>query len=119
MNIGIITVRDSDYHPNRRLSEAATQYGHKTVLLHPYSLWPSLVESKPEVSGQPDVGTLDVVLPRQGATLGDSCLALIRHISLMGIPLVNDLEGMKLIFGKEYGIQVVYKWNPHQADMAN
>ncbi len=107
MNIGIITVRDSDYHPNRRLSEAAAQYGHKTVLLHPYSLWPSLVESKPEVSGQPDVGTLDVVLPRQGATIGDSCLALIRHISLMGIPLVNDLDSILLAKNQFHTLQVL------------
>jgi ribosomal protein S6--L-glutamate ligase len=107
MNIGIITVRDSDYHPNRRLSEAAAQHGHKIILLHPYRLWPSLVESKPEVSGQPNVGTLDVVLPRQGATLGDSCLALIRHISLMGIPLVNDLDSIRLAKNKFVTLQTL------------
>ena len=47
MNIGIITVRDSDYHPNKRLGEAAAQQGHQTILLHPYKLWPSLLESNP------------------------------------------------------------------------
>lgn len=107
MNIGIITVRGSDYHPNRRLSEAAAQQGHKIILLHPYRLCPSLVESKPEVSGQPDVGSLDVVLPRQGATLGDSCLALIRHISLMGIPLVNDLDSILLAKNQFQTLQVL------------
>jgi len=107
MNIGIITVRNSDYHPNKRLGEAAVQHGHKTFLLHPYRLWPSLVESKPGVSGQPDIETLDVVLPRQGATLGDSCLALIRHIGLMGIPLVNDLDSIFLAKNQFHTLQVL------------
>ena len=96
MNFGIITVRDNDYHPNKRLGEAAAQHGHKTILLHPYRLWPNLVESKPGVSGQPNIEALDVVLPRQGATIGDSCLALIHHISVMGIPIVNDLDSILL-----------------------
>jgi ribosomal protein S6--L-glutamate ligase len=107
MNIGIITVRDSDYHPNRRLAEAAAQHGHKTILLHPYRLWPVLVENKPGVSGQTDVETLDVVLPRQGATIGDSCLAFIRHISLMGIPLVNDLDSILLARNQFQTLQVL------------
>jgi len=107
MNIGIITVRDSDYHPNRRLDEAAAQHGHKTILVHPYRLWPSLVENKPGVAGQPDIQTLDVVLPRQGATIGDSCLALIRHMSLMRIPVVNDLDSILLAKNQFHTLQVL------------
>jgi ribosomal protein S6--L-glutamate ligase len=107
MNIGIITVRNSDYHPNRRLDEAAGQHGHKTILVHPYRLWPSLVESKLGVAGKPGIESLDVVLPRQGATVGDSSLALIRHISLIGIPVVNDLDSIRLAKNQFHTLQAL------------
>ena len=107
MNIGIITVRDSDYHPNRRLDEAASLHGHKTILVHPYKLWPSLVESKPGVAGQPDIDSLNVVLPRQGATVGGSSLTLICHISLMGIPVVNDLDSIRLAKNQFHTLQAL------------
>ena len=94
MNIGIITVKDSSYHPNRRLGEAAAARGHQVVLIHPYRLWPILSEDKAGVVGQPDIEDIDIVLPRQGATIGDSCQALIAHFSLMGIPVVNDLSSV-------------------------
>jgi ribosomal protein S6--L-glutamate ligase len=96
MNIGIITVRDRAYHPNRRFGEAASERGHRTTLVHPYRVWPALKGGEPTVVGQPNMDTLHAVLPRQGATIGDSCLALIRHFSLMGLPLVNDLDAIRL-----------------------
>lgn len=96
MNIGIITVRDHDYHPNRRLIEAATGKGLRMFLLHPYQVWPCLEGGNPCLVGKPDLPLVDVVLPRQGATIGDSCLALIQHLSLMGVPLVNDLNAIRL-----------------------
>jgi ribosomal protein S6--L-glutamate ligase len=40
IRIGIITVRGPDYHPNRRLLEAACAAGHRGFLIHPYHLWP-------------------------------------------------------------------------------
>lgn len=96
MNIGIITVRDHDYHPNRRLIAAATDKGHRVFLLHPYRLWPCLDEGSPSLVGQPDLPPVDVVLPRQGATVGDSSLVLIQHFSLMGVPLVNDFNAIRM-----------------------
>ena len=96
LNIGIITVRSIDYHPNRRLGEAASERGHRITLVHPYRVWPVLENGKPTMVGQPGVDALDVVLPRQGATIGDSCLALIRHLSLMRVPVVNDLNSIRL-----------------------
>jgi ribosomal protein S6--L-glutamate ligase len=108
MNIGIITVRGSDYHPNRRLMEAATDRGHKIILVHPYRIWPSLVKNEPSFAGQqPGIELLDVVLPRQGATVGNSCLALIRHFSLMGIPIVNDLDSIRLTKNQFHTLQTM------------
>ena len=96
MNVGIITVRDREYHPNRRLIEAAVEQSHRAMLIHPYRVWPCLDKGKPILVGQPNIKQIDVILPRQGATVGDSCLALIRHLSLMGIPIVNDLNSIRL-----------------------
>jgi ribosomal protein S6--L-glutamate ligase len=107
MNIGIITVRDRDYHPNRRLAEAASEQGHRITLVHPYRVWPVLKGGEPSLVGEQDKEPLEVVLPRQGATIGDSCLALISHFSLMGIPLVNDLNSIRLAKNKFLTLQVL------------
>ncbi|MBW1642121.1 MAG: hypothetical protein JRJ76_04720, partial [Deltaproteobacteria bacterium] len=107
MNIGIITVRDRDYHPNRRLAEAASEQGHRITLVHPYRVWPVLERGIPNLVGHSSTDALDVVLPRQGATIGDSCLALIRHFSLMGIPLVNDLDSIRLTKNKFLTLQTM------------
>ena len=107
MNIGIITVRDRNYHPNRRLAEAASEQGHRTTLIHPYRVWPVLEKGRPTLEGHSGMDTLDVVLPRQGATIGDSCLALIRHFGLMGIHLVNDLDSIRLTKNKFLTLQTL------------
>ena len=96
MHIGIITVRDQEYHPNRRLIEAATEQGHRISLIHPYRVWPCLEDGNPYLVDHLNIQPVDVVLPRQGSTVGDSCLVLIRHFSLMGIPVVNDLNSIRL-----------------------
>ena len=96
MHIGIITVRDHEYHPNRRLLEAANKKGHRATLIHPYRVWPCIEGGNPCLVGHLDIESIDVALPRQGATVGDSCLALIRHFGLMGIPVANDLHAIRL-----------------------
>jgi len=109
INIGIITVRGAHYHPNRRLREAAAEKGHRIILVHPYHVWPGLEHGKLTLVGLPDLASLDVVLPRQGATVGDSCLVLIRHFSLMGIPVVNNLNSIRLTKNKFLTLQALVK----------
>jgi len=94
MKIGIITVRDSDYHPNGRLMAAAAQMGHRARLIHPYEVFPKVTEKGLGFEGQLDVQALDVVMPRQGATIGDSSLTLLHHFSRLGMPLVNGFEAV-------------------------
>lgn len=96
MNIGIITVRDEGYHPTRRLIEAAGQKGHRVTLIHPYRLWPMIAGNAPAVTGDAAFEMPDVVLPRQGAQIGQSCRVLISHLKLMKIPLVNGLDAIRL-----------------------
>jgi ribosomal protein S6--L-glutamate ligase len=94
IRIGIITVRDSAYHPNRRLLEAAREAGCQGVLIHPYRIWPTTMDGRLGLIGEPADRLPQVVLPRQGAEIGDTCLALIHHFQRMGIPLVNDLAAV-------------------------
>jgi ribosomal protein S6--L-glutamate ligase len=100
IRIGIITVRDSGYHPNRRLLDAARAAGHQGVLIHPYRLWPKTSGARLGTTGEDAFILPDIVLPRQGAQIGDACLALIRQIQLIGIPLVNHLEAITIARNK-------------------
>jgi ribosomal protein S6--L-glutamate ligase len=94
IRIGIITVQEPAYHPNQRLLEAARQAGHEGILIHPYRLWPTTAAGHLEVTGEHSARLPHVVLPRQGAQIGDACLALIHQFQLMGVPMVNDLRAV-------------------------
>lgn len=96
MNIGIITAEGYDYPPTKRLREAAEQKGHRIILVDPIYVWPVLVGGSPDLKGELDISMLDVVLPRQGATVNDSSLKLVPHLHSLGIPLVNNLEAIRL-----------------------
>jgi len=96
MNIGIITVRGYDYPPTRRLTEAAAEKGHRMIVVDPIYVWPILVGGRSDLAGDLDIRMLDVVLPRQGATVNDSSLKLVPHLHHMGIPLVNNLDAIRL-----------------------
>lgn len=107
MKIGIITVRDRTYHPNQRLGEAAKRRGHHVSLIHPYQVWPALGLGGAGLTRHPEWRNPDVVLPRQGATIGDGCLPLIRQFGLMGIPVVNTLEAVLQAKHQFFTLQVL------------
>ena len=100
LRIGIISVRDEGYHPNRRLLEAAHQAGCQGMLIHPYRLWPTTIDGTLGLIGEHAETPPHVVLPRQGAEIGDTCLALIHHFEQMGIALVNDLASVTIARNK-------------------
>lgn len=100
IRIGIITVRENDYHPNRRLLAAAHEAGHSGFLLHPYHQWPVTASGRLSVTADPTIQLPDVVIPRQGAEIGDACLALIHQFQLMGIALVNDQQAVAIARNK-------------------
>ena len=87
--IGLLTVRDAAYHPNRRLQEAARQAGCRSTLIHPYRNWPAIIDGRLQVTGTDGVFPADVVIPRQGAQISDPNLTLLRQLARMGMPLVN------------------------------
>lgn len=96
INIGIITAEGYEYPPTKRLSEAAAQRGHGLIVVDPLQAWAILVGGRPGMVGISKIDILDVVLPRQGSTVNDSSLALVPHLSHMGIPLVNNLDAIRL-----------------------
>ena len=96
MNIGIITAEGYDYPPTKRLVEAADEKGHRIIVVDPIYVWPVLVSNSADLEGELDISMLDVVLPRQGATVNDSSLKLVPHLHHMGVPLVNKLDAIRL-----------------------
>ena len=107
MRIGIITIQEPGYHPNRRLLEAARKAGHQGILIHPYHLWPISAAGRLEVTSAHSAPIPHVVLPRQGAQIGDACLALIHQFQLMGVPLVNNHEAVSIARNKFLTQQVL------------
>jgi len=105
--VGIITVQEPGYHPNHRLLEAARKAGHQGILIHPYHLWPMTAAGQLEVTGAHFARLPHVVLPRQGAQIGDACLALIHQFQLMGMPLVNGHEAVSIARNKFLTQQVL------------
>jgi ribosomal protein S6--L-glutamate ligase len=107
IRIGIVTVRDGDYHPNRRLFEAIHAAGHEGVLIHPYRLWPEMNKGRLCITGAEDFSLPHVLLPRQGAQIGDTSLTLIRQMEAMGIPVVNGADAIAIARNKFYTQQVL------------
>ncbi|RLB92683.1 MAG: hypothetical protein DRH26_05735 [Deltaproteobacteria bacterium] len=108
MIIGIMTVNGVDFHPNKRLIEAATHSGHKILLINPYEITCTLDRGKigfAQSSGFAGsagffmdlAGPIPhVVLPRQGSPMGEYGFVLLRHFVGMKIPLVNGIEGVTI-----------------------
>ncbi len=94
ISIGIISARNAGYHPNMRLSAAARERGHGAILINPYTAWSGLIKGDHTLFGDLEKGRPDIIVPRQGAQVRDSCLALLRHLILMGIPSANDFEAV-------------------------
>lgn len=105
LNIGVITVRGAGYHPTQRLAAAADRRGHAVIPIHPYRVWPGYGDGKPVLEGLPKSRIPHVVLSRQGADVGNSCLALVKHFSLMGIPVVNDFDAVRFSRNQYYSLQ--------------
>jgi ribosomal protein S6--L-glutamate ligase len=101
MRIGILTVNGFDFHPNKRLLEAAEISGHTIMLINPYEITCAL-DMGTGFSGSPGFSVdipghiPDVILPRQGSPMGEYGFVLLRHFVQMGIPLVNGVEGVTL-----------------------
>lgn len=87
MRLAVISVQGEDYHPNRRLLEAAAARGLDLVLMHPFLAWCALTQGGAGLlDGRP---TPQAALPRVGSTISPYTLLLLRQLELMGCRLVN------------------------------
>lgn len=95
MDIGILTTRNQQYHPNRRFLEAAHKMGHCALLIDPWKCHLVVGHNGGMITyrgrGFPH---LDVVLPRIGATIEDYEMAVVRQLELLAIPLVNGYDSI-------------------------
>ncbi|MCP4020821.1 MAG: RimK family alpha-L-glutamate ligase [Desulfobacteraceae bacterium] len=96
MNIGILTINNFEFHPNMRLKEAAKEYGHTITLLNPYDMVAGIKNGIFSFDISHTKEKIDIILPRQGAPMGEYGLVLLRQFKRLGIPLVNGLEGVTL-----------------------
>ena len=109
MVIGILSVKNHRYHPNRRLLEAARGLGHRAILFHPGKLFLGAGDQGARIDHLTREFMADVILPRLGSTIKEYALTMVRHFELLGIPVVNDFESILLAKNKFLTIQTLLK----------
>lgn len=107
MQVGIITARDTGYHPNRRLLEAGALLGVEVALLHPFHMWSGLAAGRPLAAGILGLEGIDLLLPRVGATISDYSLTLLTQLEMMGLRLVNGSRAIAICRHKFTTLQVL------------
>jgi len=96
MNIGVLTINNFDFHPNRRLKQEAEKLGHRIILINPYNMLSEITGKRFDFSIKNNDSKPDVIMPRQGSPMGDYGLVLLRQFMQTGIPLVNGLTGVTI-----------------------
>jgi ribosomal protein S6--L-glutamate ligase len=109
MRIGILSVKNHRYHPNRRLMEAARALKHQVILVHPGRLFMGVDDQGLRIDHLRRHFRADVILPRLGATIKGYGLTMIRHLELLGIPVINSFQSILLARNKFLTLQTLFK----------
>jgi len=109
MMIGILSVKSHRYHPNRRLMEAAKALNHQAILVHPGRLFMGVDDQALRIDHVRRAFSADVVLPRLGASIKEYALTMIRHLELLGIPVINNFQSILLARNKFLTLQILSK----------
>ncbi|BEQ16674.1 ATP-grasp domain-containing protein [Desulfoferula mesophila] len=105
MRLAVISVQGKDYHPNRRLIEAARSRGLSLELLHPFHTWCALTgEGAGLLEGRP---APTLAFPRVGSTISPYTLLLLRHLELLGCRLVNRPAAVETASFKDRCLQTL------------
>ncbi len=101
-----MTVNDDTFHPNARLIAEAGKLGHQVMLIDPYGVSCCVDSHDSKIFFKPDTmlapgfnhkdSLPDLILPRQGSPMGEYGFVLLRHFAMLGVPLVNGLEGITI-----------------------
>jgi ribosomal protein S6--L-glutamate ligase len=86
-----ILSRNARLHSTRRLVEAIRALGHRARVLDTLHCNMVLARERPAMfyRGE-EVGPLDVVIPRIGASITAYGLAVVNQLDMMGVPVLND-----------------------------
>ncbi|MCB2225600.1 MAG: RimK family alpha-L-glutamate ligase [Desulfarculaceae bacterium] len=85
--LGVVSVHGEEFHPNRRLMQAARERGVELVLMHPFRAGCALDDDAAGLLGGPEPPP--AALPRVGSTISPYTLAYLHHLELLGVRLVN------------------------------
>jgi ribosomal protein S6--L-glutamate ligase len=107
IRIGILSIKGPDYHPSRRLAEAAEARGAEAVVIDPYTLSLAHKDGKPVFLPVGITDGLHAILPRQGAEIKTGALAVIGHFERSGVCVVNKLLGILTARNKYLTCQVL------------
>ena len=107
MDIGIFSVRNNRFHPNRRLIQAAGELGHRICLVHPENCLSEIHSGKLGLRSPFEDGQVDALLPRIGARISEYALTLIRHFEVMNIRVVNGFQSILLARNKFQSLQAL------------
>jgi ribosomal protein S6--L-glutamate ligase len=108
MRIGILSVKNHRYHPNRRLMEAARALNHEAILVHPGRLFMEVDDQGLRIDHLRRDFQADVILTRLGATIKEYGLTMIRHMELLGIPVINNYQSILLARNKFLSLQTLF-----------
>jgi len=106
MVIGILSVRDPNYHPNQRLLEAASASGYPAILIHTRDCLSEIEDGRLALTLNEGEGP-GVLLPRIGATINDYALAVVRHFEISGVRVINGFHAILLARNKFLSLQTL------------
>ena len=107
MIIGIYSLRNHRYHPNRRLLEAARNLNHQAIIVHPKKLFMEISDHGLNIDSLARSLHVDVIMPRIGATIKEYALTMVRHFELTGIRVINNFESILLARNKLLTMQTL------------
>ena len=107
MIIGILSVRNHRYHPNKRLLDAARDLGHQATLVHPGKLFMGVGGQGLTVDHLTRDFRADVIIPRLGSTIKEYAMTMVYHFELLGVPVINPLRSILLARNKFQALQTL------------
>ena len=107
MIVGILSVRNHRYHPNKRLLDAARDLGHQAILVHPGKLFMGVGGQGLTVDHLTRDFRADVIIPRLGSTIKEYAMTMVYHFELLGVPVINPLRSILLARNKFQALQTL------------
>ena len=89
--------------------EAARALNHEAILVHPGRLFMRVDDQGLRIDHLRKDFQADVILTRLGATIKEYGLTMIRHLELLGIPVINNYRSILLARNKFLSLQTLFK----------